>query len=795
MRTWLRDLGTLAVASFLLLAACDSPKEREAKYIEHGKQLYEQGDIVKAALEFRNALQINPAGTDAQYYIGLIAEKRNDLSAAAQAFQKVADADPKHFDAHLKAGRYSVLAGDADAAKRYGDELIALAADKPDGHTIKAAALMMQGKFDEAEKEANSALAIDSKSTDALIILASQKVRTNDADAALALIERGLADTPKSTDLLLVKLRLMYDKKRIPDVISVLRQLHEIDPGNSNFTIDLGNQLAASGDTAGAETVFKQALEANQDSDALLGAYATFLSSSKSPEAAMREIKALVDRPKRSTNSILLLEKLYLQAGKVDDAAVLMSDLQKNGTIANDRLDAQVELARIAYLKGQKPDALNQLAAVLKEDSANDSALLLRGAIMLEDSKFDDAITDARSLLRQDINSTGGLTILAKAYEATSERDLAIDTLRSLVRLAPTNLDARLQLASLLATKSPDDAIQNLDAAIALRPDAAELRVQKAEYLIRIGSPDKAEVVAQDLLKNAAFAGTAHRLLGQAALARTDYKTAITEFEQAQTSGEPFAKVGSLVVTAYVRSGNAADAEKLLNDRIASNSKDVDAILLLAAMRAQTGNFADSEKLLNQAIALRPDDAGQYLDLMQVLTGQRKFKEASSLAADAAAKFPNNRDVIRASAIAYDAAGDLTSAKAGYEKILAKWPGDLVAANNLAALIADFTPTDTTQLSRARELSEKFRNSGDPSLLDTLGWVLFRQGNFDDATILLEKVVSLVPDNQQIQFHYAMALKEKGLTIKAKESFAKALGGNPDYRGVEEARKELAAIQ
>src|ERR1700761_2557031 len=103
MRSWLRYVGILATAG-MLLTACDSAKDREAKYVEHGKALYASGDIVKASLEFKNALQINPASTEPRYYLGLIAEKQHDLNTAAAAFIRVADDDPKNFDAHVKAG-------------------------------------------------------------------------------------------------------------------------------------------------------------------------------------------------------------------------------------------------------------------------------------------------------------------------------------------------------------------------------------------------------------------------------------------------------------------------------------------------------------------------------------------------------------------------------------------------------------------------------------------------------------------------------------------------------------------
>src|SRR5262249_53678852 len=108
---------------------------------------------------------------------------------------------------------------------------------------------------------------------------------------------------------------------------------------------------------------------------------------------------------------------------------------------------------------------------------------------------------------------------------------------------------------------------------------------------------------------------------------------------------------------------------------------------------------------------------------------------------------------------------------------------------------ADVWPTDNALLGRARQLAEKFRGSDSPALIDTLGWVLVRQGNYDDASILLARATTAIPDNQQIQFHYALAMQAKGLKAKAEAAFDKALAGTPDYRGLDEAKQAAATLK
>src|SRR5688572_14495665 len=168
---------TCAIAAMLLLAACDSPEEREAAYLKSGKELYESGQLSKAAIEFRNALKINPTGVEAKYFSDRIYETKGYVPRAVSAFQEVALQDPNHRAVQLKLGQYALMNSDAAQASDRADKLIALDSNQPDGHTMKGAALLMMGKLPEAEAEARAALALKPHDEDATIVLASQRAR------------------------------------------------------------------------------------------------------------------------------------------------------------------------------------------------------------------------------------------------------------------------------------------------------------------------------------------------------------------------------------------------------------------------------------------------------------------------------------------------------------------------------------------------------------------------------------------------------------------------------------------
>jgi len=56
----------------LALAACGGPEEKRAKFFERAKGFYEKGDWVKARLEVKNALQIDPKFAEGYQLLGQI---------------------------------------------------------------------------------------------------------------------------------------------------------------------------------------------------------------------------------------------------------------------------------------------------------------------------------------------------------------------------------------------------------------------------------------------------------------------------------------------------------------------------------------------------------------------------------------------------------------------------------------------------------------------------------------------------------------------------------------------------
>lgn len=794
-----RRLPALALMGLLfcaVLAGCDSPEERASDFTSRGKALYESGDEVKAALEFRNALKANPVAAEPAWYLAKIAEKAGDLQGAFGYYTAVADQDPRNADAQLAAGRLALLFGRTDDTVYRADKLITLTPEKADGYLLKAAAEIARNKPPAAETLLQKVLTLDADNVDAIGMLAEIRARRQDYEAALQLLNRGLTIAPQNVELLGAKLALAKLRHNDDEAVALLRRLHAARPKDPGYVDELAMALLATGREDEAKSTYEAAIRAGGANRAMTVRYAAFLEQNFGIQSALAGVAGLPDTAMPKAQKLQFLGQMAVKAGDLAAAERSFQELGAEGGDLANQSNAQTGLAQVALLRGDITKARASVEAVLAKDPGNEPGLLVRGAISSAEQQFDAAIADARTVLRTDPDSAPAFSLLARTYLAMGDRTMAAQSLRDLIRVDQSDAQARLDLAGLLANTAPGEAISLLDQAIALRPNAPELRAQKALYLLHLGERDKAEIIGGELAsKDKDNAALGNQVLAEVAMARADFTTAIDRFQDAIKEGGSFTTLGPKLTQAYVNLGRTADAEVMLKDRIHQHPDEAASYLLLASIRRHAGALDEADALLMQAIESRPSDPASYVAMSQSMMAQGYAADAARLMQIAADRFPESENVQAISAAAADSLGNFPAAQAGYEKVLAKWPENALAANNLAALIADVSATDSPQLTRARQLAERFRGSNNPQQLDTLGWVLLRQGEVQDATVVLAKAVDLAPHNQQILYHYAVSLSQKGLKDKARATVARAISDSPTYRGIEDARQLADSLQ
>lgn len=75
--------------------------KRERQLLEQGKELFNKNSLSKAEKLFEEAIEINPTGAEALFYLGNIFHIKGLLGKAVKAFNKVLELDPNHTDAAI----------------------------------------------------------------------------------------------------------------------------------------------------------------------------------------------------------------------------------------------------------------------------------------------------------------------------------------------------------------------------------------------------------------------------------------------------------------------------------------------------------------------------------------------------------------------------------------------------------------------------------------------------------------------------------------------------------------------
>ncbi len=153
---------------------------------------------------------------------------------------------------------------------------------------------------------------------------------------------------------------------------------------------------------------------------------------------------------------------------------------------------------------------------------------------------------------------------------------------------------------------------------------------------------------------------------------------------------------------------------------------------------------------------------------------------------------PKDQLALLTMALLYEKAKDYANAKTTYERLLKINPEFSDAQNNLAYLYAEHFG----ELDQAYELAQsaRQRRPHEAPVADTLGWVLFKQGDYPGAAVLLNESARQLPDDADVHFHLGMAYYLMGKEEPARKAFQRAVDSGKDFAGQNEAQRCLKML-
>ena len=366
---------------------------------------------------------------------------------------------------------------------------------------------------------------------------------------------------------------------------------------------------------------------------------------------------------------------------------------------------------------------------------------------------------------------------LATLAAASGERVLAVNAGREALLLAPESLFARVSLARyLLAAGEQSSAFEQMAFALEMNP-GLEMEAEFVRLLALAGEQEDAIERLERLFSRYPTEPELYRLRGSLALQWGDDEAAVVDFSyllaEAYYVGECFWHLGQLAyrqkeylqaIRYFQRVGEGPWKTSAVNATSRAYLELGDANTALAVQREYLSQHP--QRVISQAI-MRAEilaTAGQFVEAIESIDSALEFDPWDE-------RFWMYRGAL------LEQTGDIEGAVHSFREAVKLAPADPNALNALGYTLA----VAGRDYDEAFELIDKALDlqPDNPAIMDSMGWVLYLQGNEAAARGWLEQAYALLPD-PEIAAHLGELMWVQGEEAAARLVWSEALEQYPE---------------
>ncbi|WP_167367246.1 tetratricopeptide repeat protein [Solemya elarraichensis gill symbiont] len=446
---------------------------------------------------------------------------------------------------------------------------------------------------------------------------------------------------------------------------------------------------------------------------------------------------------------------LHLKEGQQEKALAAAEELMRAAAIAGK--DGYLEIAAVAAVatvSGDVDKAVTLLEAVAEKNSEDSGSYYALGVAlfgMKEYVRAESALRQAIDLHKDDARYW---MLLSRLLSVQEQFDEAEKVLSQAVSHHPEERILQLAYASSLVTHNKyQAAFEVYRNMLKAEPDDPELLQTAGVLAIELTLWPEARLYLEKLLEYPKMRDHARLLLGKVELGVGDVDAASDYFNRVQ---------GEL---------------------------QGEAVVQLAKIEFEAGRIESGHKLFDQQRLAEPEQAiAYYLAEAELLKSADYIEEGLAVLATAIEIHPDDLDLLYAHGMLSIDNGDIVTLEKRMREIIAADPDNALALNALGYTLAD----ETDRYAEALELITKALQlmPESPAILDSMGWVLFRMGRYDESISYLQQAAEINADGE-ITAHLGEVLWHSGKREEAMSVWKSGLEREPDNRHIVEAMKRL----
>lgn len=791
--------GPLLVASLVAaLSGCSSKVDRIETSLRKSGEFAKLKEWDKVGVEVRNVLQIDPKNVRAYVLSAQMSEAKSNPEQAFAAYSKALELDANQSEAQLGLARLYLIGNQMAKAEPLIQSALASNPADARARTLAAALLLRRGQGEQGLAAVKAV--VEGEKTppvEASLLLAGIHFRQGKPTEALAVVERALQSDPKNANLLEVAAEITSSAPRTDPISGRAAGYFERLTSEASASAETWGRWAAfhaqRGEADKAEAVLRAAIQAAPKDSPRQVRLFNFVASSRGLAGAEAEIQKAIQAAPGDMALRFALVDTYRRFNKPVQAQKVLGEIVQLNATPESAQSARGQLAQYRLLAGQIAEARQLAEDVLKTSPRDNAALAIRARIHLLEGRPRDAIVDLRTAWRDQPSSLPLARMLVQAHRAAGEPQLGREVLADAVKNRPADTDLRLLLVSdLFASGDAKAAIAELDAAIKESPKLVRLYDEKARYQYKMKNPAGAERTLVELKAQLPKDPSGHLLTGQLYAQQKRFDAALKEFDAGSELAPARIESYASAVALLTEQKRFDEANARIDRRLKADDKNVLHHQLKGDVALAQRKLPAAEQAYRACIQLAPQSPVGYLNTARALAAKGDIEGLLGVLQQGEQAAPGESALPLARAEWLARAQRLEEAIALYETLLQQEPDSDRIANNLAYLLAE-TRSDKASSERALKIASRFATSRDPNQLDSLGWIHYRLGQYDQALPLLKRAAALAPPSPLLQLHLGKALIKTGDVAAGKDYLKKALDSKAPLPRLDEARAMLLA--
>ena len=419
-------------------------------------------------------------------------------------------------------------------------------------------------------------------------------------------------------------------------------------------------------------------------------------------------------------------------------------------------------LTLAAYSESASPDTLQQLLnkyADLQLENPDNIYLAQGKAMLLQQlQRPGEALAEIEPIQRRHPDNEVAALMTAQLLHQLNQPKKALKSLKKSLDINPKSKRLRLQYARFLAKNDLFAAHRHLSILAEQFPNDSQLHFSMAMASQQLGLKDQARSTLLRLTKNPASSADAHFQLALMAEQEEDITQALIHYRQVR-NGKNFIAAANKVGQILVQTGQLDAAQLYLQKlRLEQPSQSVLLYQVESELLLDQKQLGDAYRILSEALSLHPENISLLYTRSMVSEQNNNFDYAEKDLRAILKKDQNNATALNA--LGYTMTLHTNRYQEAHELIV-----------------------------RALEIEPE-----DPAIIDSLGWVLYHLGRYEESIEQLRLAMSKLPD-PEVAAHLGEVLWVTNQKEEARKVWQQILDTDPDNEIVLETVRRLRGSQ